>query len=75
MGSCDRADVTAGCLGQEHSTEGLEFDIGDVMTCEYFKGLWHVPMCDFSEAWSSEGWPGELLTELVQGLSDCPAPT
>lgn len=29
VGSCDCADVAAGCLGQQHSTEGLgahEFD-------------------------------------------------
>lgn len=33
----------------------MSLTLEDVMTCEYFKGLWHVPTCDFSEAWSSEG--------------------
>lgn len=30
----------------------MDLTLGDLMTSEYSKGLWHIPVCDFSEAWS-----------------------
>lgn len=33
----------------------MDLPPGDAMSCERPKGLQHVPMCDFSEAWNFEG--------------------
>lgn len=33
----------------------MDLTLGDAMSCEHPKGLQQVPMCDFSEAWNSEG--------------------